>query len=100
MKDLVIQIVKFSRLADLTNNEVAVVLDVLNHAYQIDCALEVCSKPVKEWLREFLYLNPKQLKDVWADMYYLYIFRYEIEKMCETMNLNEAIKFVKTEFIK
>ena len=72
-----------------------VVLDVIKHAYELECALELTFKEFHDWLDETLDCMDERW---WHEMYYLWLFRGELKYYCKSMPLSEAIKTVKEEY--
>ena len=72
-----------------------VVLDVIKHAYELECALELTFKEFPDWLGEIhTHVNNKW----YQENYYLWLFRGELKYYCESMLLSEAIRTVKEEY--
>lgn len=71
------------------------VIDILEHAYMLECALELTFKEFPDWLDETLDCMDERR---WHEMYYLWLFRGELQYYCKSMHLSEAIRTVKEEY--
>ena len=74
------------------------VIDVLKHAYQLECALEATELSMHEWLKERASF-PAPEPGWWEKQEGMYEFRGKIEYYCNHMPLEDAIDEALIEWI-
>lgn len=96
IKDIIVRYqVNKQVVAMVDVNNITRVIDIIKHAYELECALELTFKEFHDWLDETLDCMDERW---WHEMYYLWIFRGELKYYCKSMPLSEAIKTVKEEY--
>lgn len=85
-------------LYNLDNYATTYVEKVIQHAYELDCALEATFSEFEDWLKEIADQKSPDLG--WWEKYEgLYNFRGELQCYCNHMPLEEAIEETLVEWI-
>lgn len=85
-------------LYNLDNYDLTYVKDIIDHAYQLECALEATFYEFEDWLKEIANQESPDLG--WWEKYEgLYNFRGELQYYCKHMPLEEAIEKALSEWI-
>lgn len=85
-------------LYNLDSLPLTTVIDVLEHAYQLECALEATELSMYKWLKEIADLG-SPIPGWWEKYEGLYNFRGELQHYCTYMPLQEAIDETLTEWV-
>ena len=98
MKHSFKEIMQIKDLYNLDSLPFTTVIDVLKHAYQLECALEATELSMHKWLKEIADLNAP-IPEWWDYYYYLWLFKGELEYYCKYMSLKDAINEILSEWV-
>lgn len=98
MKKSFKEIMQIKDLYNLDSLPFTTVIEVLEHAYQLECALEATFLEKHEWLKEIADLG-SPIPGWWDKYEGLWNFRGELTYYCKHMPLQEAIETTLQEWI-